>query len=322
MLGYSSKVLYLLIGIISILVIASVIGFTFKMTKVALNSKSFVDNFNSRVKAWWVIFGVFAVATLIGDLGAIILFALISFLALREFITITPTTRADHKALFWTFFIIMPLQYYFIYNDWYGMFVLLIPVYAFLFIPIRMVIAGEYKNFMERSAKIQWGLMCCVFCVSHAPAILKLQINDVRGGNIELLIFFVIIVQLNDVMQYCWGKTFGKRKITPKISPNKTWEGFLGGILSTGGIGAALAWATPFSPGQAFAISVVVAIAGFCGDITLSAIKRDVGIKDYGNLIEGHGGILDRIDSLCFAAPIFFHIVRFFFVENKMLVRF
>ena len=155
--------------------------------------------------------------------------------------------------------------------------------------------------------------MVAVYCVSHAPALLMLQIPGYAGQNAKLLLYLVIVVQLSDVLQYVFGKTLGRRRIVPRVSPNKTWEGTLGGIASATLIGALLWWVTPFGVWSAAAIALLINLAGFAGGLCMSAIKRDLGVKDFGTLIEGHGGILDRIDSLCFAAPVFFHAVRYFY---------
>mgnify|MGYP001278160025 FL=1 len=248
-----------------------------------------------------------------GGIGSVILFGLTSFIALREFITLTPTRRADHRTLFWAFFVFVPFQYYLVATHWYGLFVIFIPVYAFLFVPVRSVLAGDTEDFLARTAKIQWGLMVAVYCVSHAPALLMLQIPGFEGENAKLLLYLIVVVQLSDVLQYVFGKTLGKHKIVPKVSPNKTWEGAIGGIGSATLIGALLWWATPFSPWAAAGIALIINLAGFAGGLCMSAIKRDRGIKDFGSLIHGHGGVMDRIDSLCFAAPLFFHVVRYYY---------
>jgi phosphatidate cytidylyltransferase len=256
---------------------------------------------------------VFALSLLTGGLGSVVLFAMLSFFALREFITLTPTRPADHSALFWVFFIITPLQYYLVATQWYGFFSVLIPVYAFLFIPSRIAISGDPNAFLERSSKIQWGLMVCVYCVSHVPALLMLQIPGYAGKNARLLFFLVVVVQLSDVLQYVWGKLLGRHKISPVISPSKTWEGFIGGILTATLIGTSLWRVTPFSMWQTMGMAFVITVMGFLGGLTMSAIKRDRGVKDWGSSIQGHGGVLDRIDSICFAGPIFFHLTRYFF---------
>jgi phosphatidate cytidylyltransferase len=179
-------------------------------------------------------------------------------------------------------------------------------------VPTSMVIMGDTERFLERAATIQWGLMVCVYCVSYVPALLLLDL-DWDQPNALLVFYLVLVVQLSDVLQYIWGKLLGRRRIAPRVSPNKTWEGFVGGVLSATAVGTALWWATPFSPAAAAGMSLVICLAGFAGGLTMAAVKRDRGVKDYGALLPGHGGVLDRIDSLCFAAPIFFHLTRFFY---------
>jgi phosphatidate cytidylyltransferase len=256
---------------------------------------------------------VLALALLTGDIGAVLLFAAISFLALREFITLIPARHGDHRTLLWIFFLVMPIQYWLVWSDWYGLFAIFIPVFVFLLAPARSALAGDTQDFLARTATIQWALMICVYCVSYAPALLMLQIDGYEGESAKLLLFLVIVVQSSDVAQYVWGKLVGRHKIAPTVSPNKTWEGFIGGIATATLLGTALWWMTPFAPLQAAVMSLVIALMGFAGGLVMSAIKRDRGVKDFGALIAGHGGILDRIDSLCFAAPVFFHLTRYFF---------
>lgn len=304
---------YLFLGVLAILVVASVIGWILEWRVKSPKGRETVANMNARIKAWWIMCGVFATASMAGYLATVLLFAILSFLALREFVTLTPTRRGDHKSLLFVFFLVTPLQYWLVATKWYGMFTLLVPVYAFLFIPFVNAWQGDARLFLERTAKIQWASMVCVYCLSHAPALLMLDIPGYEGENVKLLLFLVIVVQLSDVLQYVWGKTTGKRKIAPHISPNKTVEGFIGGVASATIIGVLLHWCTPFNPFQAWLIALGIALAGFAGGLTMSAIKRDRGVKDYGTIIEGHGGVLDRIDSICFSAPLFFHVVRYFF---------
>ncbi len=312
-----------------------------------------IENLHRRVRAWLILFSGLAAAFLIGKTATVVLFGLIAFWALREFITLTPTRPGDHRTLFWVFFLITPLQFVLVGMGWHELFSVLIPVYAFLLIPARIAISGDYKRFLERTAKIQCGLLICVYCLSHAPALLVLRPNspptatttggdgagsaELAGGaetasaetkpaagpaiegegdtyrNTRLLFFFVLMVQLSDVAQYLWAQVPSKHLIAPSISAARTWEGLLGGTASAMLVGGALWWATPFQGvwwWMAAVMSGVVSLMGFAGGITMSAIKRDRGVKDYGTLVEGHGGVLDRIDSLCFAAPVFFHCTR------------
>lgn len=305
--------LYLFGGTLAVLAISSIIGYVLHRTVKSQDKRKVISNLNARIRAWWMMCAVFIVAMVAGRIVTIFMFAIMSFLALREFITITPTDRADHRTLFWVFFIVTPLQYYLIYIGWYGLFAIMIPVYAFLLIPIRSVLQGVVGNFMARMAMIQWGLMICVYCISHVPALLMLDFGGNTTQPVRLLFFFVLVVQACDVLQYICGNMFGKHKVTPSVSPNKTWEGFLGGVLCAAFLGMSLWKITPFKPWQAFVMSLLIATLGFCGDICMSAIKRDRGVKDFGHLIEGHGGMLDRIDSICFAAPVFFHLCRYYF---------
>ena len=311
--AWDQEIVALLAGILGLLVLASAIGWVLGQRVQAEAGQAVVANLNARVRAWWVMTAVFAAALATGGLGSVILFGLTSFIALREFITLTPTRRADHRTLFWAFFVFVPVQYWLVATQWYGLFVIFIPVYAFLFVPVRSVLAGDTEDFLARTAKIQWGLMVAVYCVSHAPALLMLDIPGYAGENAKLLLYLIVVVQLSDVLQYVFGKTLGRHKIVPKVSPNKTWEGTVGGIAAATLIGTALWWATPFNPWEAAGIALVINLAGFAGGLCMSAIKRDRGIKDFGSLIQGHGGVLDRIDSLCFAAPLFFHLVRYLY---------
>jgi phosphatidate cytidylyltransferase len=307
------ELLWLLAGVAALLLTATAVGHVLDRVVAAPSGRVTVDNVNARVRAWWVMSVAFAIAVASGGVGSVVLFALISLLALREFVTLSPTGRVDHAALVWSFFLVTPVQYVLVGVQWYGFFSIMIPVYAFLFVTARLVLAGETERFLERAATIQWGLMTCVYCISYAPALLLLDIEGYEGENAKLLFFLVVVVQLSDVFQYVWGKLFGRHPIAPTISPNKTWEGFLGGIVCAVLLGTSLWWITPFNPWQAALMALAIALMGFVGGLVMSAVKRDRGVKDYGSFIEGHGGVLDRVDSLLFAAPIFFHLTRFFF---------
>lgn len=271
-----------------------------------------VQNLTARINAWWVMVAVIALAFAFGTAGVVILFALCSFAALREFLTLTNTRAADHWALVAAVFVVLPLQYILVGIGWYGLYSIMIPVYAFLFMPILSALRGQTDNFLIAVSEAQWALMIAVFCVSHVPALLSLEIPGYEGKNLFLIFFLIVVVQSSDVLQYVWGKMVGRRKIAPNLSPSKTLEGLVGGVLSASVLGAALFWITPFSVVQAFGLSLVITLMGFFGGLVMSAIKRDRGVKDWGHLIAGHGGFIDRLDSVIFSAPIFFHIVRFY----------
>jgi phosphatidate cytidylyltransferase len=297
--------------VVALLGTATVVGQVVKrQPHVGLNAAA-VATFNRRVRAWWVICALLAIAFFFRTL-TVFLFGCMSFWALREFITLTPTRPGDHRALFWVFFLFTPLQYILVALDHYGFYSILIPVFAFLFIPARIALTGDFKRFLERVAKIQSGLLICVYCLSFAPALLYLSIPNVEeGGQARLLFFFVTMALLSEAFQFVWSQLYGRHVIAPTVNATRTWEGLVGGSATTALAGMALKWATPFTHvWQVAFMSMLIAVMGFAGSMTMSAIKRDRGVRDYGTLVEGHGGVLDRIDAICFAAPVFYYVTR------------
>jgi phosphatidate cytidylyltransferase len=299
--------------VIAFLALCTVIGFVLARHVAAPAARDTVANLNARIRSWWGIVFVFGAALLFGRVVTLVLFAILSFLAFREFMSLTPTRAGDHRSLFLSFFVVVPVQYWLIGIDWYGLFSIFIPVYVFLLLPALSAMAGDTRDFLARNAKLQWGLMLTVFAISHAPALLLLDFSGYGLPNALLLLYLMIVVQISDVFQYVFGKLLGRTRLSPAISPSKTVEGLVGGGLTAVVIGAALCGITPFSPLQAAAMSAVIVIGGFFGGFVLSAIKRDLGVKDWGRMIEGHGGILDRMDSVSFASPLFFHLTRYYF---------
>ncbi|KQS97752.1 MULTISPECIES: phosphatidate cytidylyltransferase [unclassified Rhizobium] len=300
----------LFLGLMGVLVTASVVAGILSFRSEKPLSSTLV-NLNARIKAWWIMVAAMCVAFLFGKAGIIVLFALISFAALREYVTLTHTRRSDHWILLGMFAIIIPVQYYLIWIDWYGLYSIFIPVYCFLAMPALTALSGDTSRFLERISEQQWGIMLSVYCISHVPALITLEIPGYEGKKLLLIAFLIATVQGSDVLQYIFGKLFGKHRISPSVSPSKTWEGLIGGIVSASLLGAGLSWLTPFPPLQAGILAALACIMGFFGGLVASAIKRDRGVKDWGQMIEGHGGMLDRADSLVFAAPVFFHIVRY-----------
>lgn len=268
----------------------------------------------ARVNSWWVLVAVFAVALLFRRGIAIGFFAILSFLALKEYLSLIPTRRADRRVLFWAY-VCVPLQYWWVWQQWYHMFLIFIPVWAFLFIAMRMVLRGETKDFLRAAGSIHWGLMTMVFGLSHLAYLLVLPDGKaVPAHGAALLLFVVLLTELNDVLQYVWGRTLGRRKVIESVSPKKTVEGLVGGALTTTLVAYFLAPVlTPLTPADSIAVGLMIGFGGFLGDVTISAVKRDIGVKDSGAMIPGHGGILDRIDSLLFTAPLFFHFMAYFY---------
>lgn len=321
----------LLGAVLVTLAIASLVGQWLRNQPSESINPALVRRFRQRLNSWWLMCAILVFGLLLRPIGTVILFGLVSFWALREFITMAPTRRGDHRALFWALIVFTPLQYVLIalsLGDWrwrsgkpidfYGLYSILLPVYASLLVPARIAISGDHKRFLERSAQITVGLLICVYSLSYAPALLDLEVTTSRGepwkGSVAgLLFFFILVSQLSDIFQWSWGQLVGKTLIAAEVSASRTWEGFAGGTLCTGLLGALLYWATPFQIWEAACMSMIVAVMGMCGGMTMSAIKRDRGVNDYGSLVLGHAGVLDRIDTLCFAAPVFYHLMRFFF---------
>jgi phosphatidate cytidylyltransferase len=278
-----------------------------------------------RVRSWWVIVALVVGALMIGRTMALVLFAFISFLALKEYFSIIPTRRADRVVLFFAY-VTIPLQYWLIASEQYGIFIVLVPVWMFLLLPSAMVVLGQTEGFLKAAGTLHWGVMSTVYSLGHLAYLLVLPKE--AGGIAEgaaLVVTLLILTELNDVAQYVWGKTLGRHRIIPKVSPGKTWEGFLGGMVTTLVVAFALiSFLLPQLSAEGalsidwwiyvLLIGLAISLGGFFGDLTESAVKRDLGIKDSGALIPGHGGILDRVDSLIFTAPLFFHITRYFAV--------
>ena len=229
-------------GVFLVLVFASALSAFLRFRYSPDGRNVVLENLDARIMSWWAIVGLLAFAFIWGKTGVIVLFGLCSFAALREFVTLTSTNRADHWALAASFFVVLPLQYILVWHEWYGLYSIFIPVYAFLFIPIFSVLRGDTRQYLVRIAETQWGLMICVFCASHVPALLSLEIPGFEGRNVLLIAFLVIVVQSSDVFQYVWGKLLGKHKLAPALSPSKTVEGAIGGLLSASLLGASLFW--------------------------------------------------------------------------------
>ncbi len=265
-----------------------------------------------RINSWWIMVGILLVVLIVGRGASLVFFAVLSFLALREFFSILPVRHTDRRVIL-ALYLMIPVHYYWISLEWYGVFIIFIPVYLFLFIPFALLMLGETKGFIRSATSYQWAVMTTVFAISHVAYLLILPAErNPAGGPVGLVLYLLFLTQFNDVAQYVWGKTLGKRKIVPKISPNKTWAGFVGGVATTMALAMLLApWLTPLSMPEGLLAGLLIGVAGFVGDLTVSATKRDLGIKDTGRLIPGHGGILDRIDSLMYTAPLFFHYLYY-----------
>lgn len=316
MLSLPAEVFWTIIGIFAALVAATLIVRLIEGPADPARP----SELRQRTRSWWFMITIFTIAMVTWREVSTVFLAFVSFLALKEYLSLIPTRRIDRWVILWAYLAI-PVQFLWAHIGWYGMFIVFVPVWMFLFFPIVMALRGDTKGFLPAVGTLSWGLMICVFAISHAAMLLGLgPLAAHPAGGAGLLLFLVIATQFNDVAQFTWGKLMKGRylgRIVPSVSPNKTWEGFLGGLATTAVLAAVMG---PFltamnAPWSALA-GAMIAAAGFAGDVTMSAFKRDLGVKDASHLIPGHGGILDRVDSLTYAAPIFFHFYFYFFVSG------
>jgi len=304
------QMIALFAGIGVVLVVASAIGFVLKTSVARGEPHGGIDNLNARIKAWWVMVLVSGAALLLGRAGVTLLFAFVSFVAFREFVAVTCARGHVPPILESVSLAVLPIQYLLIYSGSYVAFALFVPVCAFVVLPIAVAASGDARSLGSCGTHLKWGLVTCVYALSYVPALLTLDIPGYAGREVLLIVFLLLVVQSSDVLQYIWGKLCGRRKVAPAVSPSKTWEGLIGGVASATALGAALYGITPFAPWQAALMALVITTTGFIGGLAMSAIKRSFGVKDWGRMIEGHGGMLDRLDSVIFAAPALFYLTR------------
>lgn len=301
--------LYTMTALIAILGMASIVLLALRVRNRGKN----YSELRLRIRSWWCMIGLLFLFLVMGRKTSLVFFAFLSFLALKELLSIVPTRQEDRRVIFWAYLSI-PVQYYWVYIGWYGMYIIFIPVYAFLFFPMRMVLIGETRGFIRAAGLIHWAVMLTVFCLSHIAYLLTLPIKNADAGAIGLILFLLIMTEFNDVCQYVSGKLLGRRRIIPKVSPNKTWEGFAGGLIIITLCGTLIGpLLTPLSWSFGLLAGLLIGISGFIGDIVISAVKRDLQIKNSGDLIPGHGGILDRLDSLFYTSPVFFHFIYYLY---------
>jgi phosphatidate cytidylyltransferase len=274
-------------------------------------------NLQQRVWSWWIMATLLAGALLTGWLAMTALFALVSFLALKEFLSLAPMSRED-RPLILVAYLTIPLNYAIVLASWYGMYLVFVPVYVFAAVPFLMACIGQTRGYLARSSVFHFGVVTCVYALGYIPLLMRVPDADApQAGPAGLVLMLLLATEANDVLQYVCGKLLGRRKIMPKVSPNKTWEGFLGGwILTAGLIVLAAPHLTPLRGVGLWMVAILLPLAGFAGDVTMSAVKRDIGVKDTSQFIPGHGGVLDRLDSLIFTAPLYFHLVAYFALET------
>ncbi len=298
--------------ILLILVFATLLFWIWNMIKPS----KLVDEMQIRTRSWWVMCCIFLFASIVNPVVTYFALGFLSFLTLRELYSQLKLRKIDRSVLFFCYLSI-PIQYFLAFKGYYTLFLIFIPVFMFIIIPFLLVLTGETKDIIRSMCILPTSLMLGVFGISHLALLIsfpEMNSNGVSGK--ALLLFLIFITEANDIMQFVWGKIFGKHKILPKVSPNKTWEGFIGGVISTTIIGYFMGFLTPLNTWQLILLSSSIAVFGFMGDAIMSAVKRDFGVKDMSNAIPGHGGVLDRVDSLSTTASPFFHIVYFIIISS------
>ncbi|MDO8450174.1 MAG: phosphatidate cytidylyltransferase [Rhodoferax sp.] len=288
----------------------------FDETEASSQRRNDLHNFEGVLRTSWFMVFVFWIGWLSGDWVALALFGFVSFFALREFMTLSPTRRGDHRSLVLAFFGVLPIQYWLVGTEHFDLFTVFIPVYVFLAIPVTSALANDPQRFLERNAKLQWGIMVCIYGMSHVPALLLLDFPDYDNKSAFLVFFLVLVVQTCMIAQHLASRRLRRAPAAPNISHSFNWPSWWIGIAVGSVLGTLLAGITPFVPGQAFAMSFVACVAGSLGHLVMKALKRDRGIpiwRGQGTAVTGAGGLLDRVDALCFAAPVFFHSVRWYF---------
>ena len=311
MTSTTTDLLLLLLGVIGILLALTAIGEVLRARQGIEPNNPVLETYMTRVHSWWAIVLLVGIALISGRIAVMVLFLFASFAALREFLTLTAKRKADHKSLALAFFAVLPLQYLFVWLGLEGLFTVFVPVYAFLLLPIVSALRGDANRYLIRVAETQWALMMTVYCLSHVPALMTLSFDGVTDRSVLLIGFLVIVVQFGDLLEYFFGRRIGKTKIAPGLSP-KTWEGLACGVSAAILIGALLSWITPFGVFGAMIMAGIASLVGMFGNLVFAAIKRDRGVKDWSHLIPGQGGFVDQLDSVVFAAPIFYHLTRTF----------
>jgi phosphatidate cytidylyltransferase len=314
-LTVDQQVALLFMVLFGLLLAATVIALTIVLRREAAEGSEHQENIKRDLRAVWGGAVVFWLAWMSGPAGATIGFAIISFLALREFITLVHTRRSDHRGLILAFFIVLPLQYVMVGVRAFDVFAVFIPVYVFLAIPVVSAWAGDPERFLERNAKIQFAIMVCVYGLSHAPALLLLEFKGHEGRGAFLVFFLVMVASAGQIAQEAATRLLRRRPIARHIDREFSWRGWVAGAACAAAVGALLYWITPFKAGQALAMGFIAGGSGTLGEFVMRALKRDAGVRYWGNAssVTGAVGLLDRVAPLCFAAPVFFHSVRWYF---------
>ncbi|CAN5848325.1 phosphatidate cytidylyltransferase [soil metagenome] len=314
-LTVTQQVGLLFVTLFGVLLLVTILAFSRSLRERTDEQLEAHEQYKRDLRAVWIGAVLFWVAWASGAIVSTVLFGVISFLALREFVTLTHTRRGDHRSLLLAFFVILPMQYVLVGTRSFDLFSVFIPVYTFLAIPVLSAFGNDPQRFLERTAKIQWGITVCVYGMSHAPALLLLDLPNYAGRGAFMVLYLVVVVVIAQVVQEAASRRWRRRPVARAISRSFSWRAWAAGAVAAGFVGLLLYWATPFKPLPAIAMGMVAGASGTLGAFVMQALKRDAGVKSWGGKasVTGAVGLLDRVAPLCFAAPVFFHSVRWYF---------
>jgi phosphatidate cytidylyltransferase len=314
-LSVSQQVGLLFVVLFGLLAVVTIVAFTKSLRDQTPEQTALRERFARELRALWIAAVVFWIAWVSGPIGSTLLFGFVSFLTLRELVSLTHTRRADHRSLLLAFFVVLPLQYVLVGMRLINAFTVFIPVYVFFAIPVISALANDPFRFLERTAKIQWGVTVTVYGLSHAPALLLLDLPRYRERGAFLVLFLVFAVVAAQVGEEIASRRLRRRPVARAISRSFSWPAFGVGVGAAAVVGLLLDWVTPFDPLAAIAMGAIAGAAGMLGQFVMQALKRDAGVRSAtGTLsVTGAVGLLDRLAPLCFAAPVFFHAVRAYF---------
>ena len=314
-LSVSQQVGLLFVVLFGLLGVVTIVAFGKSLREATPEQTAIRERFGRELRALWIAAVVFWIAWVSGPIGSTLLFSLVSFLTLRELVSLTHTRRADHRSLLLAFFVVLPIQYVLVGLRLINAFTVFIPVYVFFAIPVISALANDPHRFLERTAKIQWGVTVTVYGLSHAPALLLLDLPRYRERGAFLVLFLVFVVAAAQIGEEIAARRLRRRPVARAISRSFSWRAFGIGVGSAAVVGLLLDWVTPFDPLAAIAMGAIAGAAAMLGQFVMQALKRDAGLRSASGAspVTGAVGLLDRLAPLCFAAPVFFHAVRGYF---------
>lgn len=258
------------------------------------------------IGGWWIICALLTFSILLGQHGIVLLFLIASLLGLREYLSVQKLEFVRTPELA-AMAVLTVAHYSFIILGWKNIFLFIVPLMSFIFLPYFFLARRKINGLIQNLWASQSALMLCVYFLSFVPGLVFLNDNPTAIRKIDPIAAFLFLfftTELNDVFQFISGKLFGKLKLVAEISPNKTVAGFIGGLLCTSILSVIIApIMLEINLWQSALLGFCISASGMSGDLMFSSLKRTYNVKDFSDLIPGHGGVLDRLDSMVFTAP-------------------